>query len=864
MGKLYSSKTISCFSQNHTLIIVESFSKCKKIEEYLGLDYKCVASGGHIRELNNINNIGETNDYNPKFDIIKSSFVRKNLKNLKQSIQNANEVILATDDDREGEAIAWHICMVFKLNISTTKRIKFNEITKTAVNIALLNPTFINMDIVNAQQSRQIMDLMVGYKISPMLWKHFTHNKSFSKKGMLSAGRCQTPTLKLIYDNHYKIINREKINNDGMLYTTYGYFSQLNIQYKLNESFNQSSEVIEFINMSKTFNNELQESSITKTTKNPPLPLNTSALQQQSNIQLNLTPKTTMNICQTLYDEGFITYIRTDSKRFNSDFIKNATVLINNSYGSEYVNKNIASITTGCNGKNTKSAGSSKTLIQDAHESIRPTNLALMVLPRSCSPITQTMYNLIYKISIQSCMSPALYNVLKTRISAPSSLYYECNLEQVYFSGWQLFNKNNFSGSVNKLKVLTHSKYKSTITINEKYNFIQLFKSGCTIKCNKITSEEKMTLIGSHYSEATLINKLEQLGIGRPSTYSSLIEKVQERGYVIKQDYPGVIVNCNVYNLDFIQNTECNMTHNIIENTFGAEKNKLCITSLGYLINYFLTENYNDIFNYNYTKDMEIDIDFVANGIKNKKDVCRVCNEKIVSLISGTNCTKIPRFSINIENMYELIVGKYGPVIKKSNKNKDKNKDKDKEKDIFYQSKNITNLDIVKLHNHEYKADDLIQDLIIDNDNDNDNGEKPEQNKDSGGLYVGLYNDVKIYLKQGKYGYYTHFEGTNISLKKLGKRPIENIKLDEIIKIIDNKNNYVRTINNEISIRKGTKYGDYFYYKTDIMKKPSFVSFAKFKKHCKINEIKNGEDISGVICPYTCDENIIIEWITNI
>jgi DNA topoisomerase-1 len=839
MVKSYNSNIINCINANHTLIIVESFSKCKKIEDFLGLNYKCIASGGHLRELKNIKNIGEDNNYIPTFEVINTSFVKRNLKKLKVAIREANDVILATDDDREGEAIAWHICILFKLDILKTKRIKFNEITKTAILNSLQNVSVIDMNIVNAQQSRQIMDLLVGYKISPILWKYFTYNSS-SKNGLLSAGRCQTPTLKIIYDNHLKIIANNKTNDTDMTYTTTSLFSSNNIQYKLNHKFKSSNDVTIFLNDSKQYSNILQKSSFSKSIKNQPLPLNTSALQQQSNIKLNLSPKTTMNICQKLYDGGFITYIRTDSKRYNNTFINNVTTLIKLNYGDDYINKNNNKISTSTSSNSNKSTNN----IQNAHESIRPTNIHLKTLPVSCSKIENSIYNLIYKITLQSCMSPSLYDILKSKISAPSSLYYENELEQPYFMGWEIFNQRSFISSIDKFECNKSKLFKNTIQTNNNYYFIKSYASNTEIKCKKIVSQEKLDNNILHLTEAKLINMLEGLGIGRPSTYSSLVEKIQDRGYVIKQDYPGIDKVCNCFNLDLLS-SELTITNDKITKTFGAEKNKLCITSLGYIVIYFLSTNYNELFNYEYTKNMEIDIDLISSGDKNKIEVCGACNNQINNLILNKSQTYPQKFAIRVDDKYSLIIGKYGLVIKQNIGNN------------FYQVKNITNLDIKKIYNNEYLKDDLMDPIMyIENGEENDE-EKEEIN--DGGLYIGMHKENRIVLKQGKYGYYTTFNGVNISLSKLGKRPMENIKLDEIINIIITKNNYIRTINDYISIREGKgKLGNYIYYKTENMKKPMFLTLKKFTKYCKISNIDDN------ICPYKCDKEIIINWVISL
>ena len=321
---------------SYTLLIVESPAKCQKIESYLGSSYKCIASYGHIQELPGLKNIDIESNFKPTFQPMESKSMQINkMRNL---INQAKDVMLASDDDREGEAIAWHICQVFNLPLST-KRIIFHEITKDAIIRAVNNPGSLNMNLVNAQQSRQILDVLVGYKISPILWKHITRN---SKTG-LSAGRCQTPALRLVYDNQKDIDDAP----GKKVYNTVGYFTKLNFGFALNHNF----EIISFNTTTNTMEQFLEESvnhehlySCSKpkqTTKNPPTPFTTSSLQQKASSELNISPKDTMAICQKLYEGGFITYMRTDSTTYSVEFIEKASEFIKSKYGDEYLSEHV-------------------------------------------------------------------------------------------------------------------------------------------------------------------------------------------------------------------------------------------------------------------------------------------------------------------------------------------------------------------------------------------------------------------------------------------------------------------------------------------------------------------------------------------
>ncbi len=312
------------------LVIVESPAKCSKIESYLGNGYKCVASFGHIRQIaDGLKSIDYNNNYNVVFKTIASK--SKYINTLRKQIKNATEVILATDDDREGEAIAWHICKTFKLSITSTKRIIFHEITKSAIKSAISNPTRINMNTVNAQLARQVLDLLVGFTISPILWKHISRKT----EGSLSAGRCQTPALRLVYEQN-KLIK----NSPGRkVYDTVGLFKKYN--FSLNYNYDNEDKMAEFLEESVNFSHTYTCSNPREVKKNPPKPFTTSILQQKSSNEFNFSPKQTMRLAQTLYENGYITYMRTDSAKYSKEFVDTAKKYIKKEYGNNYISKKI-------------------------------------------------------------------------------------------------------------------------------------------------------------------------------------------------------------------------------------------------------------------------------------------------------------------------------------------------------------------------------------------------------------------------------------------------------------------------------------------------------------------------------------------
>jgi len=310
-------KTNSSSPSTTTLVIVESPAKCNKIESYLGPGYKCIATFGHFRTLDGLKSINVDN-FKLKFTPMEEK--SKQIYRIKSEIEICmGNVIIATDDDREGEAIGWHVCDMFKLPIETTPRIIFHEITKTAIERAVSTPGTLNMNLVYAQFARQILDLLVGYHISPQLWTHIAS----SVKNSLSAGRCQTPALRLVYDNQKDI----DASPGKMVYNTVGYFTKLNLPFNLNRQYDTPKDVEEFLEESVNHEHVFTLSPPKKTSKAPPTPFTTSALQQKASSDYNYSPSETMSICQKLYEGSFITYMRTDSKTYSPEFIEQSLTI---------------------------------------------------------------------------------------------------------------------------------------------------------------------------------------------------------------------------------------------------------------------------------------------------------------------------------------------------------------------------------------------------------------------------------------------------------------------------------------------------------------------------------------------------------
>ena len=614
---------------SYKLVIVESPAKCKKIEEYLGNEYKCIASYGHLQNLDTKKGIGcidIQNNFNPTFSILPEK--ENQINKLRSAISKASEVILATDDDREGEAIAWHICSLFGLSLNT-KRMIFHEITRTALLNAVNNIGTINLNLVNAQRARQVLDLLVGYSISPILWD------KISKR--LSAGRCQSPALRIVYDNQCEIDK----STGKKVYNTTGYFTKLNLPFQLNYNHDSEKSIEEFLEESVNHDHIFNLTKPKITTKNPPSPFTTSGLQQTASSVFSISPKETMRICQKLYEGGHITYMRTDSKIYSKEFIDKIKPYISEQYGEDYLNKNIDSLSEN---KPKKSKKEKKVEAQEAHEAIRPTKIDVKELNDSkMENKERKIYALIWRTTVESCMEAAKYNSITASITAPNELLYKHTEELVIFPGWKIV------GGYEKE--------------NGNYSYLLTIKNGIIVDYKKITSKVTMKELKSHHTEAKLVQILEEKGIGRPSTFASLIDKIQERGYVKKENVKGKKINC--IDFELIDDT---IEEKVDEKEFGNEKNKLVIQDTGIKVIEFLIKYFESLFNYDYTKNMEDQLDVIAKGDKIWYTLCGECYAEIDSLKKNTiDVPKIERQKVvynsigtyKNEEMY-LKKGKFG------------------------------------------------------------------------------------------------------------------------------------------------------------------------------------------------------------
>ena len=767
----------------YTAVIVESPAKCAKIEKFLGPGYKCMASYGHIRTLNKLEQIDISNNFMPKF--VNISGKHQQITRLKSFIANASDVMLAADDDREGEAIAWHVCKIAGLPVDTTKRIIFHEITQPALKAAVASPTKINMELVRAQQARQILDLVVGFKISPILWA----NLSYNTKTALSAGRCQTPALRLIYDNQKEIDD----SPGRKVYNTTGYFTSKNLPFSLSHNHEGEEAMGDFLEESVNWDHEYSCGEIRNTTKNPPTPFTTSALQQSASTELRLTPKQTMEACQKLYEAGYITYMRTDSKTYAPEFIESAKKWITGKYGAEYLHPNVDTLSERTEDKKAKKKKGKKKKeeeennAQEAHEAIRPTKIEVEEVDQSQDSIGNReakVYLLIRRNTLESCMAAATYNGVTAKITAPESHYYKYSTEQVVFPGWKIVDG-----------------YDET---NPTFTYLQTIKPGI-LPYKNITSKVTMKDLKSHYTEAKLVQLLEQHGIGRPSTFASLVDKIQERKYVIKQNVTGKKIKCTDFELvgDLL-------TESSTEREFGGEKGKLVIQQLGTIVMEFLAEHFDALFGYDYTKVMEDELDQIAKGDSIWHELCRQCYDQIEELSSGlTQKSGKSKETIQIDEHNTYMIAKYGPVIKCTSG----------KKTIFKKVK--ADIDLDKLRNGEYKLEDIIE----------------TRASASSGRNLGKKNGIDVILKKGRFGLYVEWGSSKINISAIDAKEYESVELATLSEYLVKP--VLLEITKEASIRNG-KYGPYIYYKTAKMKKPRFISLDdSIAPNCTVQDAKD-------------------------
>jgi DNA topoisomerase-1 len=553
------------------LVIVESPAKAKTIEGYLGKDFVVKSSYGHVRDLASKGlAIDIENNFKPEYTV---SADKKNIiSELKQLVKKVDTVWLATDEDREGEAISWHLYETLNLEKKDTKRITFNEITKPAIQKAIEKPRTINKELVDAQQARRILDRLVGFELSPVLWKKV--------KPSLSAGRVQSVAVRLIVEREREI---EGFTAESYFRVTGEFLKGKDtIKGVLNRNIGTDKDVELFLQSCKGAEFSVAEVTTKPATKNPSTPFTTSTLQQEASLKLGFSVSRTMRVAQALYEAGHITYMRTDSVNFSDTAIDGAKAAIHQLYGNQY--------------SNPKRYQTKKSGAQEAHEAIRPTDFLRQSVTMASDE--ERLYDLIWKRSIASQMSPAQLERTTIKISATQ-------VQDIFVAKGEVIKFDGF------LKVYLESSLDDDDEDTGMDDLLPAVEQGEHLPVNRINAVERFTKAPPRYVEASLVKKLEELGIGRPSTYAPTISTIQKRGYVEKQEREGNERHYLSYEL-----TQDAIRKEQLSEITGRDKNKLSPTDIGTVVTDFLVEHFAKILDYNFTAKVEQEFDEIAQGQK--------------------------------------------------------------------------------------------------------------------------------------------------------------------------------------------------------------------------------------------------------
>ena len=605
------------------LVIVESPAKAKTIEKFLGKDFKVESSYGHIADLPSKElGVDVDKDFKPKY--IVSTDKKAVVKKLKDLAKKAETVWLASDEDREGEAIAWHLAETLKLDKSNTKRIVFNSITKKAITKAIENPRDIDYNLVNAQQARRVLDRLVGYELSPVLWKKI--------KTGLSAGRVQSVSVRLIVEREREIkefTSEASFKVVAEFKTTEGKV----FKAKISKSFQSKEEAKKFLDKNISSKFKVANLDTKPAKKSPAAPFTTSTLQQEASRKLYFSVAKTMNMAQRLYEAGLITYMRTDSVNLSPEAVEAAKEEIIKSYGKEY--------------SKTRSFSSKSKGAQEAHEAVRPTDMSRHSV--SIERDQARLYELIWKRTLASQMSDA--QLERTNVKIESDKHQEqfiANGEVLKFEG---FLKVYLEGTDDEDE--------------EQEGMLPAMKVGESVSENYITATERFSRPPYRYTEASLVKKLEELGIGRPSTYAPTISTIQNRGYVDKGSIDGVERNYIQFTLQNNQVKEVSLTE-----TVGSDKGKLVPTDIGMIVNDFLVNHFASILDYNFTAKVEQSFDDIASGgedwTKMMKDFYKDFHPKVIDVEENAERESGERVlgkDPKTGRQLSVRLGRFGPMV---------------------------------------------------------------------------------------------------------------------------------------------------------------------------------------------------------
>ena len=611
------------------LVIVESPAKAKTIEKFLGKDYKVMSSYGHIRDLKKKELSIDPKTLEPKYEIPEEK--KKLVSELKKNAKDAKHIWLASDEDREGEAISWHLCEVLGLNEEKTNRIVFHEITKPAILDAIQNPRHLNMDLVNAQQARRVLDRLVGFRLSPVLWRKV--------KPALSAGRVQSVAVRLIVEREREIqaFKSEPYYRINATFNIVNAEGTAEVKAELDKRFPTHEEALAFLEKCKDAQFTVGSIARKPLKRTPAPPFTTSTLQQEAARKLGFTVGQTMMIAQHLYESGLITYMRTDSVNLSSLAINTSKDEIIKAYGKEY-------------SKPRKYQTHSKGA-QEAHEAIRPTYMSQHEIEGTSQE--RRLYDLIWKRTAASQMADA--QIEKTTVNIEVSGVTEqfvANVENIKFDGF--------------IKAYRESSDEDETNQEDTSHTLPILTQGDRLLRHEITSTERYSQSPIRYTEASLVKKLEELGIGRPSTYAPTISTIQQREYVQKGDKKG---DERTYTIDTLKNDH--ITSKEKTEVVGNEKGKLLPTDIGTVVNDFLINNFPAIMDYNFTANVEEKFDEIAEGkaswLKMMKVFYKDFEPVVEKVMNARSEHKAGEREIGIDpesgKPVFVKIGRFGPVV---------------------------------------------------------------------------------------------------------------------------------------------------------------------------------------------------------
>ncbi len=746
------------------LVIVESPAKAKTIEKFLGKDFLVTSSMGHIRDLAKKDfGIDIENNYQPKYVITPDK--KKIVSELKKQAKGAETVWLASDEDREGEAIAWHLKEVLKLNPKKTKRIVFHEITKEAIDRAIKNPRSIDENLVNAQQARRVLDRIVGFEVSPVLWKKV--------KPALSAGRVQSVAVRLIVEREREIINFKSESSyrvTGLFLVKDEQGAASELKAELPKRFKTKKEAMDFVEKCKT--SEFTVADVVKkpAKRSPAQPFTTSTLQQEASRKLGFSVSQTMAVAQRLYESGKITYMRTDSVNLSGLALNTAKEKIIDLHGEKYVK---------IRNYKTKSKGA-----QEAHEAIRPTYMANEFVDGSNQE--KRLYELIWKRTIASQMADA--KLEKTNVTISVS-----NAEEHFIASGEVLIFDGF------LKVYIESTDEENSSSAGEQSIIPPLKVNDQLQMTEITATQRFSQKPPRYTEASLVKRLEELGIGRPSTYAPTITTIQNRNYVVKEDRPGVEREYTVISL-----SDGNLSEKKKKEITGAERSKLFPTDIGMVVNDFLSANFEQIMDYNFTARVEKEFDDIAEGKLQWDEMIdefyQGFHDKVEDVLKNSERSKGERIlgkDPKTGKQVSVKIGRYGPVAQLGKATSEEND----EKPEFASLRAGQHLETITLE----EALELFK--------------LPRE--------LGEYENKKVTASIGRFGPYIRHDNKFVSLGK-GGDPF-SVTLEEAIELIEAKREkdrkaVIRTFEAEPDLRVlNGRWGPYISYKKKNYKIPKKV-----------------------------------------